>query len=222
MAQDLTAKRTAQLPQTALSAPLRTQLASTLGDLVSLTTKQSLLTMTRHDLRSWVRQERDKIPPAATPAQIGAQLATLIPHYWQPDLSDAQMRSKFHDFYCDLEGVTVAGIVAAVVAYRRNPKSEYFPKPGPFRALCEDDIRERFKRFDALNKVEHLVNSRDDSEPQPDSLDDETVARRRAILEGALGRMPAAAEPVHDLPRRPRDERPISDELREMAARKRS
>lgn len=186
MAQNLTA-RTDQPLQTALSASSRKCLVSCLTELTNADAIRTLLTMTPHGLRSWLAGQRKKLGPAATPAQIQAQLAKLIPHYWTPDLTEAQMRSKFQDFCCDLEGVSVAGIEQACIAYRRDPKSEFFPKPGQLLALCKDDIAERKRTVRALGEAERIVEEQPQDAAEA-TLDEQTIARRKAMLEGVIGR----------------------------------
>lgn len=138
-------------------------------------------------MRSWLQQQREATPAAATDAQICALLATLIPHFWQPDMSDGQMESKFKDFCFDLQGVTVKGLQEAVIAYRQDPKSEFFPKPGPFRARCKDDIDCRRKRMDAIGKAEKVAREgAAEDEPPPD---DAVIARRKKFMDDVLGKM---------------------------------
>ena len=210
--------RTENLPlQTALSVSSRTSLGTVLADLANVTTARTLLGMTVGGLSSWLQRERKTIPSAASAAQISAHLAKLIPHYWTPDLTDAQMRSKFQDFCCDLAGVTEAGLSAACLAYRRNASNNFFPTPGKLLVLCVDDIDERKRRVALVDRAEEILAS-----PVEAVVDDAGPRRSAAEILAAHG-LDAAPQrrPVDEVVSELRTSRPepISDALRQSLER---
>lgn len=96
------------------------------------------------------------------------------------------MRSKFQDFCSDLEGATEMGIVNACIAYRRDAKSEFFPKPGQLLGLCRDDINERRKRLDALDRVQEQLGTAEIADAPPDEAE---IERRRTLMQDAIAKM---------------------------------
>lgn len=218
-AQPLTVK-TENLPlQTALSEDSRRRLGSILLEMTNVIEVRTILTMTVAGLRSWLQRQRAMVPRAATPAEIGAELATLIPHYWTPDLNDFQMRSRAADFYADLEGVSVAGIKAAVIAYRRDPKNEFYPKTGKMRALCADDIQDRKRKLLALDKAEREIETATDANVEPTR---EGPLRSPAEILAAHGiATEPASRPKDDVIAEIRSGRPesVSDALRQSLER---
>jgi hypothetical protein len=68
---------------------------------------------------------------------VAQTLAPLLALYGVPKKSEAEART-FWGFYIEaLEGLPREAVAAGVAEYVRDPKSEFFPKPGPLRAICE-------------------------------------------------------------------------------------
>ena len=71
------------------------------------------------------------------PKVIAATLGPLLALYGVADKSEAENKT-FWGFYIDALGSLPAEAVKAGVAeYVADPKSEFFPKPGPLKAICE-------------------------------------------------------------------------------------
>lgn len=71
------------------------------------------------------------------PKWIAATLGPLLSLYGVADKSEAENRT-FWGFYIDALGNLPREAVAAGVAeYVADPKSEFFPKPGPLKAICD-------------------------------------------------------------------------------------
>lgn len=165
MANDLTVRENQTL-SIALSESSRKLLVSAVLEIASPETVRKLATRGVFEIKCWLDQQRSRIAPEATQAQVSAHLAKLIPHYWQPDMTDAQMRSRFLDFCSDLKGVTENGMAMACAAYRRDAKSKFFPTPGALLALCADDIRGRKATMKAIDDAERALADEAPSEPE--------------------------------------------------------
>ena len=71
------------------------------------------------------------------PKAVAKTLAPLATLYGVSDKGEAEWRA-FWGFYADALGELPAEALAAGVAeYVADPKSEFFPKPGPLKAICE-------------------------------------------------------------------------------------
>lgn len=71
------------------------------------------------------------------PKSVAAILAPLVALYGIGDKTEAEWRT-FWGFYTDTLGCLPAEALRAGVAeYVADPKSEFFPKPGPLKAICE-------------------------------------------------------------------------------------
>ena len=57
-------------------------------------------------------------------------------HYHRLDFTEGQARSVIADMLGDLMEYAVVDIETAAEEYRRDPKSQFFPKPGQLRALA--------------------------------------------------------------------------------------
>lgn len=76
------------------------------------------------------------IEPCGQRAVI-AVLAPLLSLYGVPNKSEAEAKT-FWGFYIDALGSLPAeALKAGVAEYVADPKSEFFPKPGPLKAICE-------------------------------------------------------------------------------------
>lgn len=68
---------------------------------------------------------------------VAAELGPLLTLYGVPEKSEAEART-FWGFYIDaLGGLPREAVRAGIGEYVRDPKSEFFPKPGPLKAICE-------------------------------------------------------------------------------------
>ena len=65
------------------------------------------------------------------------ELAKLSVLYWRPDFDQGQGRQFYLTYLEDLRDYSTQSIHEAVVAYRRNPESKFFPLPGQLRGLIE-------------------------------------------------------------------------------------
>jgi hypothetical protein len=71
------------------------------------------------------------------PKVIAAALGPLLTLYGVADKSEAENRT-FWGFYIDaLGGLPAEAVRAGVAEYVSDAKSEFFPKPGPLKAICE-------------------------------------------------------------------------------------
>jgi hypothetical protein len=82
----------------------------------------------------------DDLQRAVEPAsgQVVVQLlAPMMALFGVPRKSETEAEA-FWGFYLDaLSGLSVEAIAAGVAEYAADPKSEFFPKPGPLKAICE-------------------------------------------------------------------------------------
>lgn len=66
-----------------------------------------------------------------------AALVKMVPIYGVSDRSKAEW-ATFWDLYAEvLVGLPVRALEAGCAEYRAAPDSEWFPKPGPLKAICE-------------------------------------------------------------------------------------
>lgn len=66
-----------------------------------------------------------------------AALVKMVPLYGVADRSQAEW-ATFWDLYAEvLVGLPIRALEAGCAEYRAAPDSEWFPKPGPLKALCE-------------------------------------------------------------------------------------
>lgn len=130
------------------------------------------------ETRAALKQLRVELTREATPTEIITYLVALSVHYWTPDLTESQQKSKFQDFCYDLKGVTVRGIRDACTAWRQS-ENVHFPKPGQMLALCRDDIRTRAEDERGLDRLEAIL----DGEPPRLELKVASPQTIAAILE---------------------------------------
>jgi hypothetical protein len=97
--------------------------------------------VTNPALRGEVAEALPTLARAAEPCGDRAVIATLAPLvsvYGVADRSAAEW-ATFWRFYVEtLSWLPLEALQAGVKAYNAKPDSEFFPKPGPLRALCED------------------------------------------------------------------------------------
>lgn len=67
---------------------------------------------------------------------VSALLGKLFAIYPQPDRSDAEWAAFWLAYQEDLGDLPAEALEAAIKDYRQGEKSEFFPKPGPLRALA--------------------------------------------------------------------------------------
>jgi len=74
--------------------------------------------------------------PCGSKAVVSA-LAPLVTLYGVQDRSEAEW-TAFWRFYLDALGdLPAAALTAGIAEYVGNAKSEFFPKPGPLKAICD-------------------------------------------------------------------------------------
>jgi len=87
-----------------------------------------------------LRQRGEVIVKHAEPAgpkSVVAALAPLVALYGAQDKSEAEW-TAFWGFYVDALGdLPEEALRAGVAEYVCNAKSEFFPKPGPLKAICD-------------------------------------------------------------------------------------
>jgi hypothetical protein len=68
---------------------------------------------------------------------VAIVLGPLLTLYGVADKSTAEAKA-FWGFYIDaLSGLPLEALKAGVAEYVADPKSEFFPKPGPLKAICD-------------------------------------------------------------------------------------
>jgi len=73
----------------------------------------------------------------ADPKVIVRELAKMVPIFGVSDRSAAEW-STFWRFYLDvLDDVPPAALRAAITEYVSAPDSNFFPRPGPLKAICD-------------------------------------------------------------------------------------
>ena len=88
------------------------------------------------ELRTVDAQLQAAVEPAGAQAVVEA-LAPMLALYGIPRKSEGEAEA-FWGFYIDTLGALPAEALRAGVAeYVGDPKSEFFPKPGPLKAICD-------------------------------------------------------------------------------------
>lgn len=91
------------------------------------------------------------------PKAVAAVLAPLASLYGVQDKSEAEWRA-FWKFYVDaLEGLPLEALRAGVDEYVASASSEFFPKPGPLKAICE---RHAMPLRMAANRAQKALSAR--------------------------------------------------------------
>jgi hypothetical protein len=82
---------------------------------------------------------------SAKDAAILVLLGKLAVHYWRPDFTPGQARQLYADYVDDLREYALSDINDAMVKYRRNAESKFFPTSGQLvgiiRTIPAWDIR---------------------------------------------------------------------------------
>lgn len=78
-----------------------------------------------------------KASAPASDAEVVQPLMRLMTVYGVPDREAAEWATFWELWVEVLAGQTTWAIERASLDYRRRPDSEFFPKPGPFLAICE-------------------------------------------------------------------------------------
>lgn len=72
------------------------------------------------------------------PKAVIATLTPLVTLYGVSDKTEAEWKT-FWRFYIEaLEEMPIEALKAGVAEYVQRPDSEFFPKPGPLRAICSE------------------------------------------------------------------------------------
>lgn len=94
-----------------------------------------------HDEAKTVLSRLSAVNQPAPPQEIIASLAPLVAVYGVQDKSEQEWASFWKVYIEDLSAFPRWVIEAAVRTYRRQKDAEWFPRPGPLRALCEEEYR---------------------------------------------------------------------------------
>lgn len=90
----------------------------------------------RGELELVGRQLAKHVEPCG-PKVVAATLGPLLTLYGVADKSEAENKT-FWGFYIDaIGGLPAEAVRAGVAEYVSGAESEFFPKPGPLKALCE-------------------------------------------------------------------------------------
>ena len=79
-------------------------------------------------------------------AQVSKLLMRLAMTYFSRDFSPEQAKVVIADYVLDLAEFAVCDIESAISCYRKDPTSEFFPKPGRLCELCSDARGNRIAR----------------------------------------------------------------------------
>lgn len=82
-------------------------------------------------------------------AAIATSISRLALHYWRPDLAERHAKLVVQDFIEDLSEFSTEAVEDACRAYRRDPGSKHFPKPGELRSLAAEAQTTRFNSTSA-------------------------------------------------------------------------
>jgi len=74
---------------------------------------------------------------------LTAMLAKLAQHYYRPDFTEGQARQLIRDYLHDLAEFDLRDVDAGVTAYRRDPKSKFFPTVGQLRERILEAQKDR-------------------------------------------------------------------------------
>ncbi len=113
----------------------------------------------------------------AGPEYVAAALLKLQAHYWRPDFTPAQAKALYADFMDDLGHLPPDILDAAITKYRRDPKSEWFPKPSQLLAIAEPLLAERRR---AVARIEGA--SKPTERAAPPKRTPEEIARIDALV----------------------------------------
>lgn len=100
-------------------------------------------------------------------------LAALFPVYPPPDRSVEEWAAFWKAYHEDLADLPLEALQAAVKDYRQGEKSEFFPKPGPLRALA-------LKRAEPILKAAYRAKRCAESLPRK-PLANETMSERMGM-----------------------------------------
>lgn len=98
------------------------------------------------------------------PKVVAATLGPLLTLYGVADKTEAESKT-FWRFYIDALGSLPAEAVRAGVAeYVQDARSEFFPKPGPLKAICE---RHAIPLRMAAHRAQKALELANPAPPQP-------------------------------------------------------
>lgn len=93
------------------------------------------------DSRRELAEVMGRLERHAQPCGAKAVIATLTPLvtlYGVADRSEAEWTAFWKFFIDALEDLPLEALRAGVREYVENPKSDFFPRPGPLKALCAE------------------------------------------------------------------------------------
>lgn len=148
--------------------------------------------------------------------------------YPQPDRSDAEWAAWWADYVETLEGITWAGLDAAMSAYVADPTSEFMPKPGRLLDLSRTTPNKSARYYERARRAlayEHQpppgkpTEARVHTEPTPE--DKARVAALMADYQSKFAdRMPAALRPTLPSIHGKADETGITPQMRAIMERR--
>lgn len=94
----------------------------------------------------------------ATAPQVAILLHRLSLHYPDRKLNDKEAASVAQDWLSDLAGIPYDLIESAFTAWRRGPKSSFYPKPGEILAIIESEVRYRKHLAKRAREALELLN----------------------------------------------------------------
>lgn len=75
--------------------------------------------------------------------QLSTLLRRLAVAFYSPDFTQEQASVVIADYILDLGGFAIVDVEDAIRAYRRDPKAQFFPKPGILYSLAAAAQKER-------------------------------------------------------------------------------
>jgi hypothetical protein len=119
------------------------------------------------------------------PERVMATLTPLFAVFPQPNRSEAEWTAWWSAYLEDLSDIPVEALKAAVVEYRRKADAEFFPKPGPLRALALEAGRPLLTALSRARRAERIEPPKPILQPVTPELAAETVAAVNKHLGGA-------------------------------------
>lgn len=116
-------------------------------------------------------------------------LSELFPIYPQPDRSDREWVAFWQAYHEDLGDVPAEALRHAIKDYRQSEKAEFFPKPGPLRALA---LKRAEPILKAAFRAKRCAESLPRHEPTPETLEQRQEMARKVREAMGIKSDPAA------------------------------
>lgn len=99
------------------------------------------------DLAAELERNIDRLEAACRPAGPEGVVEALAPLLAIFHMDERAGSEAFWQVYIDvLEDVPICSLNAGVKAYLGRPESDWFPRPGPLKALCSSDEQTALRR----------------------------------------------------------------------------